>query len=155
MKIAAWGILIALAGGLAADDRTDTTVSLSMWAIQASSEGRETKFFDAAVAPIRGSLSDLPFDTYRTLETRRLHIPYGNESQTYLTDNYKLIVRPISKEEDGRIRLNLCVEIPPKDPRRTPVKAIDTRLLLAPNQKIKVGGLQLEQGELVIVLARD
>lgn len=154
MTLATWGIVLALAGGLAADDYTETTVSFSLWAVQASSEGREEKRFDAELAPVRGFLSDLPFDTYRALETTRLHIPYGNESHTYLTGKYKLIVRPISKQDDGRIRVNVCVEIPPKDPKKTPVKAINTRLLLARDQKVKLGGLQLEEGELVIVLAR-
>lgn len=138
----------------AADSQRPVTIAL--WAVQASTEGREEPHFDRGLAEIREAVADLSFDTYRALKTGRERLAIGQERRIPLNQTYALRLNALSRERDGRIRLEVRVEMQPPEPGSRVVNVISTRIMLAPGKKITIGGARLEQGELVVVLeARD
>lgn len=143
-------VLLALSGaGTAPEDR----IVLSVWAAQATNEDRETRHFDPELEPIRNDVSDLRFDTYHRVRVDRREAPCGKETRFPLDARYTFCVKPISKEQDGRIRLDVRVEMAPRKEGDKPINALSTRIMAAPDKKTRFIGFKLEQGELVILLA--
>jgi hypothetical protein len=146
--------LLPLSAGIAAGAETAV---LSVWAARATQEAREGVHVDPALEPIRQSLRGLPFNTYRSLLTARPACPMGEETRLRVTAHYTLVVKPLERKDGGRLCLEVRIEMPPHpDSGRTePVAALSTVVNLSPNRQIKLGGLKLEEGELVLVLAAD
>lgn len=142
-----------LMAGLAAGDDAARPVDLSVWAAHATQENRTEKWVDADLEPIRAALNDLPFDTYKKIQVARQSIPCGQETRFVLDERYTLFVTPVSREKDGRIRLEIRVDLAPKSPEAKPVKALATRIVVTPGEKVKFRGLKREQGELIVVLS--
>lgn len=143
-------VLLALSGAGAAPE---DAIVLSVWAAQATTEGRETKYFDPELEPIRNDVNDLRFDTYHQVRVDRREAPCGMETRFPLDARYTLCVTPVSKEHDGRIRLDVRVEMAPRKEGDKPINALSTRMMAAPDKKTRFIGFKLEQGELVILLA--
>lgn len=152
MNILGFGLIVA---GLVcgADEKAPRPVNLSMWAVKATQEGRQTKYFDPGLEPIQGAVGDLPFDTYRKVQTAKRAVPYNEEGRFPIDAKYTLFVKPQSKEADGRIRLDVRIEMASKTPGGQPVKALGTELVVKPGEKVKFGGLKLEDGTLVVLMA--
>ena len=110
------------------------------------------KQFDQGAQPISEALADLPYKRYDTIRADRRAAPYRQQTRVAINPRYTLCVSPISREPDGRIRTELCVEMAPRQKGERPVKALETRVLMAPGKAVKLRGLRLEEGELVIVL---
>lgn len=125
---------------------------LAVWAVQATVESRDDLKFGAGLDEIRGELSGLQFNTFKLLTAGRFAAPFGQETRTALHPRYSLVATPVSREEDGRIRIDLRVEMPPRAPGGKPVVAVQTRVMMAPGTRVKLGGLRLEEGDLVVVL---
>ena len=140
-------LLLALSSGTA-----DNTVSLSIWAAQATTEHRAEKHFDPGLEPIKKAVEDLAFDTYRKVKTAKQAAPLGKQSRTPLDGKYTLCVTPVSKEPDGRGRLELRIEIAPKEKDDKPVNALTTRVLMKPGEMMKLRGLKMDPGEMIIVI---
>ena len=140
---------IAAAGASAAAE----SVSLSMWAVQATQESRENPFYEPGLEAIKEAVSGLPFNTYRKIQTTRQAAPFNEKTRFSINDRYTLLVTPLSKDEDGRIRVELCVLMASKDPEKDTVKALESRLVVPPDKNVNLHGFKLEEGELVIVLA--
>ena len=147
------GILLALclaaSAGLAAE-----SVSLSVWAVEATQENRTEKHYDRGLAEIQKLLAALPYDTFKEVKSHRNRATaFNRESSLVLDGAHTLIVHPTGREEDGRVRIQLRVELAPKEPGKAPVTAISATLLLKPGEKIKLQGLRGQRGgELVVVL---
>jgi len=143
-------LLAAVAAPLAAQER----VALTVWAVQATQEGREAKHFDAGLAEIQKILAPLPYDTFSEVKVHQnKQLPFQAETKLALDDRYTLIVHPTGREEDGRVRMAIRVEMPPRKQGEAPVAAISVTLLLKPGEKIKLQGLRADSGgELVVVL---
>ncbi len=144
------GLIAAIALGAPAGEEP---VSMSVWAVQATQEGHSPKQFEAGLESIRGAVADLPFDTYRKVQALTQTLPAGQETRVAIDARYTLFLKPLDTDPEGRIRLEVRVELAPKAPQDKPVTALSTRLALAPGKQAKVGGFKLEQGELVIVLS--
>jgi hypothetical protein len=147
-----WGILALLffAPVLAAAE----AVSLSVWAVQATHENKPEKEYDRSLAEIQKLLAPLPYDTFREVQSHRNKtVGYSQETRLPLDRNYTLIVHPTAREEDGRVRMEIRVEMPPKKEGGAPIEAIAVTLLLQPGEKIKLQGLRGDGGgELIVVL---
>lgn len=151
--VSATGIAIALLAASGAGGQADEKVFLSVWAVQATNEERESRHFDPGLETIRDAVADLPFDTYRRVRADRKEAACGAEIRFPLDARYTLFVKPVSREDDGRIRLDIRVEIAPRKEGDKPVNALSTRMIAAPGKKTRLGGFKLDKGELLIVLA--
>lgn len=128
-------------------------INVNVVGVLATNENRGQQSIDPALAEVKPALSDLSFDTYRKLCDQTMSAPFGRDTRCTLNDKYTLIVNPISKEENGQVRLNLRVEMAPKKPTDKPVTAVSTTIVIAPGKQFKVRGLKADLGEVVAVIS--
>lgn len=143
--------LIVLLAGVAVNEQAPP-VNLAVWSVQARLEGRDTPYYGPGLEPIQNELGGLHFNSFYLLASGRFPAPFGQETRISANPIYTLIVSPVSREEDGRVRLDIRIEMTPKAPGEKPIAAVSTRVLLAPGSRVKLGGMRLDQGELVLVI---
>lgn len=128
------------------------TVRVDVVAVHAFSENRGARVFDKDLLNFKDALADLEYDTFHQLSTTTLRAPLNQEATYQINSRYKLCVKPLSRESSGQVRLNVRVEMKTNARDSKPVNAVSTTLLISPEKKLKVRGLKLDNGELVIVL---
>jgi hypothetical protein len=133
--------------------RAEERVTLSLWAAQATQEGKAPREFDPGLEPITNAVADLPYDTYHKILAEKRSIVFKKETPIQVEARYTICITPVSKESDGRMRMDIRVELAPKTAGGTPVVALSTRLMVSPGKLVKLGGFALEKGELIIVLS--
>ncbi|MFP4499917.1 MAG: hypothetical protein ACLFTT_02860 [Candidatus Hydrogenedentota bacterium] len=149
-------VLAVLAAGNAVAENDPPPVTLAVWAVHATNEGREEPNVDSALVSVREALRGLPFDTFHNLMHTRRDCPVNTETKVRIDKRYTLVVQPLDHQKNGRARLDVCVlmQRPPKDGKKTkPVAALSTVLVLSPDKEVTLGGLKLDDGELVLILA--
>lgn len=131
-------------------------VHISLWAMEASVEGRgDVKHFDHDLAPIRSTVRDLPFDTYTAVKVARIRAIEGAETKLAINRRYILYLKPLEKTRKDTLCLSIRVEKLPEKPygkNAKPVNAFSTRVELKPGQKLKFQGLKNGDKELIIIL---
>lgn len=139
----------------APDEQRARPVSVRVVAVQALTTGRRVKKFDPGLEEVRSVLARSNHDTFKKVKTTTVTAPYGKESRVPIDAKYTLYVTPLSKESGGRIKVRVRVTVPPKDRRRgaKPINALTTTIIAAPGRKIKLQGLPLDEGELILVLS--
>lgn len=128
------------------------TVRVDVVAVHAFSENRGAKVYDKDLQDIKEALSDLEFDTYRKLSSTTLRAALNDEASYKINSKYTLYVKPLSREASGQVRLSIRVQMAAKDPAGKPINAVATTLSISPDKKLKLRGLKLDNGELVVVL---
>ena len=126
-------------------------VTLHMAAVQATNEGRATKYFDPVLNEIKRAIAPLDYDTFRAIKTQDVGLPFGKRAEIVINDRYRLQLEPVGRDADNRVRIQVCI-LRVRGPDDPPMKALDTTLLMAPGKHLSLGGLPLEQGELVVIL---
>lgn len=138
---------------MAQDKSGDTQVRISVWAVLATFEQRNEPHFDRGLEVIRATVSELRYDTYRNLNTiRRQSMKIDDEFRVPIDERYTLYIKPLACDEDRMIRLQLRMEMQPRDREKEPVIVLQSRQILSQNQKMIIGGPRLDNGDLVIVL---
>jgi len=151
VKLLGLGIaLLTLTG--AAEESRPRPVIFSMWAVQATREGRAEKHFDRGIEAVRAAVADLGYDTYRKVKTVRQSAAFKKDTRIRIDAHYTLVMTPLENEGEGRVQIDLRVEMDPKRMGGKPVKALATRLVMNRGKMVKLGGLKLKKGELVVVL---
>lgn len=133
--------------------KAEPPVVLSMVAVHATDENREEKFYEPTLKEERAALSALPFDTYRRIRTQRIHLAVHEEKKVVISSKYTLYVKPLSKDSSGKVRLRVEIEMPAKKKEAKPLKALSTVLVIPREKEFILRGLELDAGELVIVMA--
>jgi len=150
-----------------------------VWAVEVHSEGRPTPFFDKGLEEIRDALKDTKQDTFLNLKTAKHQFKGKEPVRTPLTDRYTLETTTPTRADDGRYRLTLKVTMKsaegakspasrspllageslvpkPKNPGRPKeeIEAMNSKLLLQPDQKVVMRGFKLDDGkEMVLVVS--
>ena len=138
---------------LAQEASGDAPVRVSVWAVLATHEQREQPHFDRGLEVIRSTVSELRYDTYRNLNTvRQQSMKINDEYRIVVNERFTLYIKPLACDDDGMIRLQLRMEMQPRDRDKEPVVVLQSRQVLSPNRKMIIGGPRLEDGDLVIVL---
>lgn len=146
-------MLIGIAG--TGTDAAPGAPVLSAWAVQARAEGRATKTFDPKLAPVRRVLEGLPFDSFTCLGDYSQPVPLNHEVGIPVSGRHTLFLKPRERLADGRLLLDLRVEMPSREVRGKPVAALKAELKLIPGELLNVRGFHLEEGELILVLRAD
>lgn len=141
-------LIVALAG--AADEGASDTCTVMMVAVQATNEGRATKFFGPGLDKVRSALASFDYDTYTRITSTTKSIPIGKETRLIIDEHYTLIMDPISSVQDGRIRVKARILMKGKGGKI--VNALDTTLTMVLGKHLNLGGLRLPKGELILVL---
>ncbi len=138
---------------LAADEHVPAKpVNIAMAAVEARRENRTQRYFDPGLEQVRDALDDLDYDAFYKIQSAELPCPYGEEQKVYINERYTLYLTPVSVREDGRIRLRARITMQSRDKKRE-VNALDTTLLIAPGTHLNLGGMRLEEGELIVVIS--
>ncbi|HOZ49501.1 MAG TPA: hypothetical protein PLO37_24520 [Candidatus Hydrogenedentes bacterium] len=156
MNLMALGIAV-LALVAADEDQPPPPVSIRVVAVQASDdqEGEPKKQalrFGSGTEEIRTAIGDLKFDNYKLVKASTVTAQFNQESRVPIDNTYTLYLQPLSRESGGRVKLNVRVTMPGKTPQAEPVNALKTTVIAAPGNKFKLRGLELDDGELVLVL---
>lgn len=63
-------------------------VTLAVWAVHATHEGREDPKVDSALGPVRDALRDLPFDTFRSFMHTRRDCPVDTKTKIRVSERF-------------------------------------------------------------------
>lgn len=147
------GLAIVAVSILAADEHIPSKpANVSVVAVEARRENRAQQYFSPGLESVRRALADLDYDTFYKIQSAELPCPYGEEQKVYVTDRYTLYMTPVSVRDDGRIRLRARITMKSRDKERE-VNALDTTLLIAPGTHLNLGGMRLDEGELIVVIS--
>lgn len=147
-------------------------VSVMLIAVRATHRGHEEREFDSSVASIKETVKDLKqFDDFRKLRALKTLAPYGKDTKIPLNREYTLILTPIERISHNRIRCTIRVQMRVKEepeekddrdnskdhsegenPERKYKEILRCKLVAVSEKPFKVGGLKLEEGQLVLVL---
>ncbi|HOF40503.1 MAG TPA: hypothetical protein PLD73_10545 [Candidatus Hydrogenedentes bacterium] len=170
MTCSAWTLAAALLiiplAGQESQGAASPTVSVQLIAVRATSQGHEKAQFDSNIAFIRETVEDLKqFDDFRKLKSVNTTAPYGKETKVLLDDRYTLLIHPIERDSLDRIRCDVRVQMRLPDNEAKPStqpgqqapsprlkEVLRCTLLAVSGKSFKVGGLKLDEGQLVLVL---
>lgn len=128
-------------------------ISVTMVAVQAMTEGHRDKQFGLGLEEVKSSLLETEHDTFRLICSGTQPAPYKVEKPFEINPKYTIFVKPEEKQPDGRIRLDVRVEMRPRgDKAAGPVNAVKATYQVTPGRRLLLRGLKLEKGELLIVL---
>lgn len=140
---------VILAAMFAADA---APVDIEIYAVQATKEERSDVYFDPGVEAIRHAVADLEFNTYKKIQATVISAPLETETAVQIDGRYTLYIQPLSAEAGGQTRLNVRIELAPRAPGEKPKTAIATTVAMAASKQVKLRGLKMDAGELVLVL---
>lgn len=148
------GLTVLLISLVGVDDVAQTgPVQISMVAVQATSEGRSQKYFSPGLKPeIRRSVSGLNYDTFSKLQEGSIPVPFNEEAKFYINEKYTLYITPLTVTGDDRVRMKARITVVSREKGKT-VNALDTTLTMARNSRLNLGGLRLDDGELIVVIS--
>jgi len=147
-------VLIVGATMAQADESRPPPVLVSVVVVHATKE-RGAKEYDPSLDKVRPALADLEFDRYEEIRSVKMTAPFNEETIFDLTSGYSLYVKPLSLERNGQVRMNLRVKMASKDPGCEPVDAIRTTIAIVPGKQVRLRGLTLDRGELVVVISLE
>lgn len=109
--------------------------------------------FGPGLKEVRRALAGLDYKAFRRINRVEKSVKYLSEARVELNDRYAMYVKPMSRDERGRVRLNVRVEMAPKKKGEKPINVVsNTTIALVPGKQANVGGMRLEEGELIVVL---
>ncbi|MGI6460985.1 MAG: hypothetical protein ACOX5J_13000 [Candidatus Hydrogenedentales bacterium] len=170
MTCSAWAmatvLLILPMAGQETQGAASPTVSVQLIAVRATNQGHEKAQFDSSIAFIRETVKDLKqFDDFRKLKTVNTTALYGKETRVLLDKRYTLLIHPIERDSRDRIRCDVRVQMRladskakasapagQKKPEPKQKEILRCTLLAISGKPFKVGGLKLDEGQLVLVL---
>jgi hypothetical protein len=155
MVISAWLLVALLAVMPATEAVADQAppVEAMVVAVRAVETGRGEKYCDPRLEPMKSMLFQLPYDTFEQAAYASHTVAFGQEAGFPLTPEYTLLITPLEKDSDGRVKLRARVQMKGPDPGRPPVNAINSVTNVVPGDRLQIRGLPLEHGELVLFLS--
>ncbi|NIA15466.1 MAG: hypothetical protein GWP08_15490 [Nitrospiraceae bacterium] len=145
-------LTIIVGAVLAGPDDTPPPARVAVVVVHATREARERTHFDPGLEPIRETVSDLNFDTYRKIAAKVLNASFEEETRFKLSKKYTLVLTPLSKARNGAVRMKVRIDMLPENLRKKPVAVISTTVVAKPGKHFRLGGLRYDGGELVIVM---
>lgn len=142
-------ILLATAITAWADEVPSTPATVSMVAVRAADEAEP--YFDPALNAVRSALADVKSNALRKVRASDTSAPYAEETKFPIDERYTLYITPVSRGDDGRVRAKARITVVPRRG-GSPVNAVDTTLSIVPGDYVKIRGLKIESGELVVLL---
>ncbi len=128
-------------------------VRVDVVAVQALNKEHPGKQYERGLEAVKAALDDLPYNTYRRLDAMSVRAPFNEETIVSLTDRHRLYLRPLSQEPNRHVRLNVRLHMTRKpEGGRAPVNAINTTVIAGLGRQIKLRGVKLDEGELIVVI---
>lgn len=149
MRLVSPLLLLTAVGGWA---QSATEVSVSIVAVQARNEGGASKTFGPGLEDVKTAIEGLDFDSFTKVKGVTVSAKSEDETRVAINDTYTLFLKYVSRAKDGRVKVEARIELTPKKTGAIPVTALRTELTMVPGKHVNLGGLRLEEGELVLVL---
>lgn len=157
--------LAVLVHASAAGDALTTPVHVEWFAVQATDEGRDQGVmqFGDGLDAVREAIENfvekkrLKLDTFARIAHSKVRAAPNAETKFEVNDRYTTFVKPLSRDEDGRIRMTVRIEeASERDGKKTVRDALNTTSSVASNAPLLLGGLKLERGNLIgAIIASD
>jgi len=134
-------------------EQTSAVPKLHVVAAHASTKGNNPAQVDDKLAGVKNVLLRLPFDSYEPVADQEVEAPPGEETLVPLNGVYSLYVQPQGQDESGALALTARISMLAEGggPEQY-VDAIYTQARLASGMPLVFRGLDLNVGELVVVL---
>lgn len=127
-------------------------IKVSVWAVKASGADSGEKKFGRGLEAVLPVLKRLSFDTFELVKSYSGEdLGFGKDKVLQINGEYSLQITPLSREEDGRVSTKVSVRMRPTEKDKDPVEALSATVLVKPGDKIKLEGLHLDKGELIII----
>ncbi len=149
MRLVSPLLFLAAAGGWA---QSADEVSISVVAVQARNEGGATKTFGPGLEDVKTAIEGLDFDSFTKVKGVTVTAKSDEDTRVAINDTYALVLKYVSRAKDGRVKVEARIELVPKKAGAAPVTALRTELTMAPGKHVNLGGLRLDEGELILVL---
>ncbi len=153
------GIAVAvLVHTSAAGDALTAPVHVEWFAVQATSEDRAqgAKEFGDGLDAVRQAIENfvdkkrLELDTFARIAHEKVDASPNKETKLGINERYTAFVKPLTRDERGRIRLTFRIEeTSERDGKKTVRDALNTTSSVAEDSPLLVGGLKLESGHLI------
>ncbi len=123
-------------------------------AAHAFNEGNSPVKVDEALEGVKKTLLSLPFDTFEPVADQEVETPLGEETLIPLNGIYSLYVAPRGQDEKGALDLTARISMLAEGSGSEQyIDAIHTEAKLASGMPLVFRGLDLNVGELVVVLS--
>lgn len=132
------------------DDRTHSNAPVA--AIVPTNQSR--KRFGRGLEEVERALAGLSkYNAFDKISAHEQEVRFGSETSVRVHDRYTLFLKPKSKDDRGRVQMNVRIEMSPRKQGEDPVNVVaNTTVAMVPGKQVNLGGLRLDEGELVIVL---
>ena len=128
-------------------------VEFSMVSVKASNVGVSPKQFSNGLGKVKSAIRALNYDTFEKISSSNATIPFGEKTEFFINQKYTLVLEPIAVDDRGRIRMSTVIMMKSDKDGGKMVKALDTVLVMAPDKHLNLGGLKLNDGDLIVVLS--
>jgi hypothetical protein len=162
MSLTATAVVFLFSLGIPGDKpAAETTVSVSMVAVQATNEPRDVREANAGAAKqygagldgaTRAALADLPYNTFKKIGEGSARAKLSEEVRLRIDDTYTLCAKPLSQERNGMIRAEVWIEERSADRPDDVRKVLSTKVKAVPGDKVILGGPEMGAGVLVVAL---
>lgn len=153
------GVAVAIIVHASAAGETLTKpVQVEWFAVQATHEGREDGALDfgQGLEAVRDAIETfvekkrLDLDTFARLAHEKVKAPPNVESKLGINDRYTAYIKPLTRDDQGRIRVTVRIEeTSERDGKKTVRDALNTKSSVAVNSPLLLGGLKLDRGNLI------
>ena len=129
---------------------------------------KRVKRFGMGLDTVRPALEDLDFDEFRKVAVAKAMAKPGQEVRLAIDRRYTLYVKPLARDNKGRIRITARVEElvrkkpeskarrgirrREKDKKLVHRQALSLTSAVARDKPLRLGGFKLDEGELVVIL---
>ena len=127
-------------------------VQFSVWAVQGLKTGQTPKQFDAAAEPVRRAVEDLPYDVFRGIYSGGTAVAPKTASRLELNASYTLVITCQERKGNNAAHIDIAVELLSTQAGAPPRQALQTSMTVCTGRKVRLGGLKMAEGDLVIVL---
>lgn len=145
----------------AADETLTKATAVELISVQATDEGRgpEDLTFGKGLELVRDAIAEhvrkkkLQLDTFERIAHSKADAPANRDTELAINSRYAAFVRPLSRDENNRIRLTIRIQETRGEGDDKSVRdALKTTSAVASHTPLLLGGLQLDKGQLIAAL---
>lgn len=153
------GVAVAvLVHASAAGEALTAPVQIEWYAVQATNEdrGNDAMQFGEGLDAVRDAIESfiekkrLEFNTFARIAHSKVNAAPNKESKLGINKRYSAFVKPLTRDDRGRIRLTVRIEeTSERDGKKSVRDALNTTSSVASNAPLLLGGLKLDRGSLI------
>jgi hypothetical protein len=149
--VTTWKNFVVLIVALSSFEVWSEEVKLSIFALAATNEGRAVQYIDPSLNKIRHAVELLEFDTFKKVTITETTLTYDKETRLRINDRCTLVLNPVKKDSNGRVRIHAKIEVTSKDGKQKKI-ALDSYATMAPGKPFNLMVKNSDNDALIVVL---